>query len=273
MHPLTDMWWERLITRTDGALRGSHSGWRYDPAPLTKEELSAALEGRQPLGTYAVSPKGQSRWLCLDADDDQGRERLLDLALDLNPHSTIFELSRRGGHLWWLCPPTDWRRVQAVGQQLARDYGLDCEVFPKGPGRNGVRLPLTPHPKTGETYPVIDPGTGAIRSIEELQTLRREVLPQLALPEPMRSFEHALPHHGEYVELYHEVSRVTDLRQYAPERAIGRCPFHDDRNPSLSLLGGFWRCWAGCGQGGIYAWRRIVSERGMEVNSHAIYTT
>lgn len=273
MHPLTEVWWDLLINRTDGALRGHRQGWHFNPAPLAKEEVSAALEGRQPLGTYAVSAKGQSRWLCLDADDEVARERLLELALDLNPRASIFELSRRGAHLWWLCPPTDWRLVQAMGEKLASDYGLVCEVFPKGPGRNGVRLPMTPHPKTGETYPVIDPGSGAIKTMDELQLLGREVLPQLRLPEPIRTFDHALLPRGEYAELYREVSQLTRLRQYAPERAVGCCPFHDDRHPSLSLLGGFWRCWAGCGQGGVMAFRRLAQERGMEVIHDAIHAT
>jgi hypothetical protein len=49
----------------------------------------------------------------------------------------------------------------------------------------------------------------------------------------------------------------------------GRCPFHQDRSPSFSVAFelGIWRCWAGCGAGGlqglaerlglhVYRWRR-----------------
>ncbi|MGI8483562.1 MAG: CHC2 zinc finger domain-containing protein [Thermomicrobiales bacterium] len=43
---------------------------------------------------------------------------------------------------------------------------------------------------------------------------------------------------------------------------MGRCPFHDDRHPSLSILGGFWRCWAGCGEGGVNAFRALEKQRG-----------
>ncbi len=37
--------------------------------------------------------------------------------------------------------------------------------------------------------------------------------------------------------------------------AQGRCPFHDDRNASLSvnLEHGGWKCFAGCGAGGMVA--------------------
>jgi DNA primase len=62
--------------------------------------------------------------------------------------------------------------------------------------------------------------------------------------------------------LWREVEQLTKLRQYGPERAIGHCPFHDDQHPSLSILGGFWRCWAGCGEGGINAFR--ARARGLE---------
>jgi putative DNA primase/helicase len=44
-----------------------------------------------------------------------------------------------------------------------------------------------------------------------------------------------------------------NLRPRANGQAIVRCPFHDDRNPSLSinLKRGLWYCFGGCGGGGI----------------------
>jgi|SRR5665811_198582 len=264
MHQLTLTWWRRFITRTDGALRRSSDGWVYTPARLTIHELDAALRGQISLGTYAVGVDGRSRWLCLDADSPEGLDVLVEVAKGLNPQTTLFEQSRRGGHLWWFCPPTPWRQAQAMGQTLAKRNPL-IEVFPKGPGRNGVRLPLTRHPRTNQVYPVVDPTTGEVRPIEELEHLQAEVLPQLSLPAPEPTLGRRYPDPAEaYEQLREEVERLTGLREYGPNRAIGRCPFHDDRRPSLSLLDGFWRCWAGCGEGGVQAFRALERDRSVQ---------
>ena len=261
MHPLTDAWWARFINRTDGTLRRGGDGWHYTPKKLAKAEIDAALNLRQSLGVYAVDQEGLSRWVCLDADTDDGKDALIVTAEQLNPMTTLFEVSRRGAHLWWFCPPTPWQRVRAVGLTLIARQGIECEVFPRTAGRNGVRLPLTRHPGTGLVYPIVDPATGEIRDTRELIQLGVESLPQLALPEAdeceRRTFENTTQ---SYIALLREVERFTQLRQYGPERAVGRCPFHDDHRPSLSLLGGFWRCWAGCGEGGIGAFRQQLRE-------------
>lgn len=273
MHRLTQVWWRRFVNRTDGTIRRGRDGWVYTPEEVTLEEMDAALQLRQSLGVYAVDQAGKSRWLCLDADTTEGLDLLVRVAGELNPRTTLFELSNRGGHLWWFCPPTPWQTVQAVGRALTRESPL-IEVFPKGAGRNGVRLPLTRHPVTNQVYPVVDPTTGARRTPVELETLQTEVLPQLALPAPTTSVGASYRTGPEaYRQLWGAVEQLTRLREYAPERAIGRCPFHDDRRPSLSLLGGFWRCWAGCGEGGINAWRSLARSRGMEVMRDAVHTT
>ena len=259
MHPLSDIWWHLFVNRTDGCLRHFGDGWRHAKRQLTIEELDRALSGRQSLGIDATDADGLSRWLCLDADDEDGRRGLHLLAHGLNPDTSLFEISRRGAHLWWFCPPTPWHQVRATGLALAGRRGISCEVFPKSSGRNGVRVPLTPHPKTGEIYPVVDPNTGELRSVDGLQHLTVQELPNLESPSPRPVHYRRWPdRYGDFAELLAEVERHTSVRQYGPERAIGRCPFHDDRRPSLSLLGGFWRCWAGCGEGGIGAFRARI---------------
>lgn len=160
MHELTDLWWKLFVNRTDGTVRAVTKGWIFTPQELTRIEVAAALAGKHSLGVYAVDTTGFSRWLCLDADTDEGRDHLLSLAQRLDPANSLFELSRRGAHLWLLCPSTDWQRVQAVGHALVEQGPAGIEVFPKGAGRNGVRLPLSRHPKSGECYPIVDPYTG-----------------------------------------------------------------------------------------------------------------
>jgi hypothetical protein len=267
MHPLTDVWWMLFINRVDGALRGHKQGWVFTPQELEREEVSRALCGKQSLGAYAVDEHGMSKWLCLDADSPTGFDYLRQLAESLDPKRSVFELSPRGAHLWLLCPPTVWQQVHEVGLALVEDAPEPIEVFPKGPGRNGVRLPLSPHPKTGERYPIVDPSTGEIRSLGSLKGLQRApLLPIKPKRKTFRTYPREFPpERGAYAELFRAIEPYTQLREYAPERAIGRCPFHDDQHPSLSLLGGFWRCWAGCGQGGLLAFRRLLHERGMEV--------
>jgi hypothetical protein len=271
---LTDLWWRLFVNRTDGTLRAGKRGWIFTRQELTPAEMERSLAGQQALGVYAVDEHGRSRWLCLDADTEEGRDYLIDLAQRFDPASSLFELSRRGAHLWLLCPGTTWQRVQTVGLALVEGGPAGIEVFPKGPGRNGVRVPLTCHPRTGERYPVVDPYTGEVRSLASLRMLHPAPLPKIAM-----RYERAIgPGRPQlartsYEELFHEIQCWTRLREYGPERAIGRCPFHDDRNPSLSLLGGFWRCWAGCGQGGLYAFQRLLKERGLEVMRHEVSTT
>ncbi len=61
MHPLTETWWRLFVNRTDGALRSRGHGWYFDPAVLTRHELSSALAGKQSLGIYATDTQGQAR--------------------------------------------------------------------------------------------------------------------------------------------------------------------------------------------------------------------
>ncbi len=108
MHELTALWWWLFVNRTDGTIRAGRNGWIFTPEELTRIEVAAALAGKHSLGVYAVDARGFSRWLCLDADTDEGRDHLLSLAQRFDPASSLFELSRRGAHLWLLCPATTW---------------------------------------------------------------------------------------------------------------------------------------------------------------------
>jgi hypothetical protein len=181
MRELTDLWWRLLVNRTDGTLRAGKRGWIFTPQELTPAEMAMALAERQALGVYAVDGHGRSRWLCLDADTKEGKGYLIELAQRFDPAVTLFEFSRRGAHLWLFCPATDWHRVQAAGHALVAGGPEGIEVFPKGPGRNGARVPLTCHPRTGERYPVVDPYTGEVRSLASLRMLHPAPLHKVAM--------------------------------------------------------------------------------------------
>jgi hypothetical protein len=73
--------------------------------PLTVDRLFAHLWDEIALGTYLLSPESRARVLVLDADDEQGWERLGYLARKLADEDgpAYLEMSRHGGNLWfWL---------------------------------------------------------------------------------------------------------------------------------------------------------------------------
>lgn len=252
--------WNLFVNRGDCFMDARRGSWFCRRQALTTERLRCALAGKAPLGVYAVSGDGISRWCCLDTDEGSGAGALARLALRHPDAPLVFELSRRGAHLWWFVHPAPWQQVRAFGLSLATEAGLACEVFPKGGGLNGVRLPLTPHPKDGRVYPLLDPATGAVLDPAALLAIRPQAVPVVALPKSRMSVPEWVGERTEHSVLMAEVARYTKLRQMGQERAIGRCPFHDDARPSFSILGGYWRCWAGCGSGGLGAFRRLVRE-------------
>jgi len=83
----------------------------------------------------------------------------------------LLEPSRRGGHLWRFCPPTPWNHVRDYGVWLCDKAGINCEGFPKGAGRTGGKLPLTPHPKGGLLYPAIEPSTASTATAHVPQSI------------------------------------------------------------------------------------------------------
>lgn len=209
MHPLTQVWWKLFTNRTDGALRTRGSTWSFDPLPLTHAAVSHALGGRHPLGVYAVDAMGLSRWLCLDADPDAGQDGLVAMAATIEQGTFFFEPSRRGAHLWRFCPPTSWDQVREYGVWVCEKAAITCEVFPKGAGRTGVRLPLTLHPKSGLCYPPIDPSSGEILPVARLCQLRPTPLPVVTfhkeIPAPERGVQSGAKQ-TDFEALFREIS-------------------------------------------------------------------
>jgi hypothetical protein len=76
------------------------------------------LRGEITLGTYLLDQQSQARFLVLDADDEQGWQRLGHLARALADEDvpSYLETSRRGGHLWLFL-------AQAVAGREARTFG------------------------------------------------------------------------------------------------------------------------------------------------------
>jgi hypothetical protein len=270
-----------FINRIEPVMRSSRGKWYCDQTRLKRAELQWAITGQASLGLYAVSKADRAKWLCLDADTDAAFRGLASLAATMSDQANLLvERSRRGGHLWLLCPPTPWEDVQNYGHYLALTYGLQkIEIFPKGPGLNGVKAPGSRHPKTGKVYEFLDPATGEVLrdSQATIMALKPQPLPRVLFHREAQVFGNSeqLPHQrsGEsgqfkemetdHWELCREIEQYTTLRHYEPTRAKGNCPLHDDRHPSLTVIDGYWRCWSGCGRGGLSAFRKLVKEQGL----------
>jgi hypothetical protein len=268
--PLLRSYAKRFMNRWDRVLMGRDGSWRCAKQPLTEGHLRHAVAGQTSLGAYAVDAKGMSRWACLDLDDNVRGDRFLGVIEQLDdPSQALLEYSRRGFHLWLFVESAPWFVVQGWAKDLADQAGLrSIEIFPKGPGFNGVRLPLSRHPKSGQVYPLIDTTTGELiddplpfiasrtETIFEPDWLMRAPAPP---PPPRQNLGSGSTDHRALVD---EIERHTRLRFYGPEQAVGICPLHEDRRPSLGVLGGFWRCFAGCGEGGLNAFRARMREKG-----------
>lgn len=248
-----------FINRADAFMGVADAGhWTCCRRALSLDVLAWALSGRAFLGLYSVSEIGLSRWICLDLDDSAHSSTLFRVVDHLeDPRGALLEESRRGCHLWLFIEPTPWANARAWGRQLIRRVGLpETEVFPKGPGLNGVRAPLTRHLKDGRIHPFVDVETGEIgpdpwgmlASCVRMRISETLIAPASRTPDGRTG-------RTDHLALVAEVEQHTRLRFYGRERAIGRCPFHDDRHPSFGVLGGYWKCFAGCGSGGLAAFR------------------
>ena len=233
--------YSRLVNRVDTYLTAPNGQWITSHNPLTKDTLLEALEGTLPLGLMAVSGAGTSRWIAIDVDQEEQMEALDRLAQELEAtNATLYELSRRGAHLFIFINPAPWEDARAYGQHLAEKAGLKgVEVFPKHGGLNAIRMPGTTHPKTGERYPIISPSTGQILDLTEVL---EGVTPIPCPAQAIRDIQPTVPHQGDFGELIEALAPITWLKVYRPGRAIALCPWHDDHSPSLLIKGGRFHC-------------------------------
>jgi hypothetical protein len=253
VEPLIRDTYRLLINRVDCYLTW-YDRWVLRRAPLNKDVLTKALHGDMHLGIQAVSGAGMSRWTCLDADEDRLFASLAELALSLPTESRLLERSRRGGHLWLFHSLVDWQTAHDRGVALAASVGLgDIEVYPKYCGVHAVRMIGTRHPKTGLIYPIVEPSTGEMldlpSALSGIAPTRLECSPTSSMPAPIsvsRSPEHA---NEDFEVLAGLLGQLTELKIYAPFKASGRCPWHDDGSPSLYVKGRRFHCLA-CGAWG-----------------------
>ena len=239
-----------LINRRDMALRRrvtqSGSRWYASKTNLTLPELAHALTGQGYLGLYALGIDGMSRWTGLDADDDAQFTRLLTYLQTLPDTKHIYvEESRRGGHVILFHQPVPWQTAAFTGEQLALEADLGkVDIFPHHAGLHALRCPGSRHIKTTEVYPSLDIQTGevtdAVTALSQIQPIALPVMHFRMLEAPTGRSGHADP--GAFDDLVSALSSLTRIRVYGPEKAIARCPWHDDRHPSLYIKGSRFSC-------------------------------
>jgi len=219
------------------------------------------------LGVYLLGLDGTAKFTVIDADDDESFEKL-SKAQETLPFASYMESSRRGGHLWFFFEePVEGKVAKNFGLEIAKRFSIEAEVFPKqsesqGPG-SSIRLPFGIHHKTGERYPFL--GLGNWRSqLDALSNPERVPLEEVLkyqYQEPERKKKPFTPAVGEFGELplWEKIKQIITVEELVSQyvdlnaKGIGKCPFHEDQVPSLSVntKENYWNCFAGCGGGSV----------------------
>ena len=171
--------------------------------------------------------------------------------------------SRRGGHIWvwvvgdgthgttkhWPVPAATVRRALIAAVTLAVEDPSKIEVFPKpGPSGGALRMPLFHHPKDGVVYPVVDVLTNVtdrltaynltldrITPYERFYALAGPLPDQTTMapvPGPLRASTGLLLPAGPSVSALLQSLGIGNAQ---PGHSV-RCPWHEDKHASLSIL-------------------------------------
>jgi len=246
------------------------------PIPLTVRTVHEHLTGRSTLMFYAINPSNQkAKWLCLDADypnSEPDLERIKE-QLTVDGISSVYEDSRRGGHLWLLfSEPLAARDVRRYILNLLAKLAIPLAKSDKQPGievyprqdevtqtgfGNGVRGPLGIHRKDGKRYWF----RGISQDIHTQLSMLVE-LPKLS-PDHLNSLLQAVPPEPATVptNLRHHDRRTFSIFDYFPPiRANGRyevqCPSCTHHHLAITAGGskaGYYICFNGCSTSDVRA--------------------
>lgn len=266
-----------FVTRSDIHARQNKDGsYHLKKEQVTDGLLTAHLAGKVTIGLYALDAKSLARWLAIDADAEDGLQRLQQVYKELESWKlpSYLEQSRRGGHLWLFAQSpmlgADLRRLV----KLAAPSVDGLELYPKQDKLEGattvgslIRGPLGIHRLSGSRYPCLDPVSlrmvsptvlGTIGYLAEAERVPRtrvaEILSQSPKPAPPSS-ERSTASRPAYKagqsvieqvraasgDPYRFISRYVDL----DHSGKGHCPFHPpDTNKSFALdrETGRWTC-------------------------------
>src|SRR5215211_3933250 len=90
-----------FVNRQDCFAIQSDTGQYYSVKDtLTVNHVVRHLKGEMTVGVYLLGLDGTAKFTVIDADDDEGFEKLTKVQKTL-PLASYMESSRRGGHLWF----------------------------------------------------------------------------------------------------------------------------------------------------------------------------
>lgn len=251
-------------------------GWRPVRGELTPEIALAGITRKgPPISGYMIAPGSVSHSLAVDFDTDNGLEQAFSLARTMAVAGlpAYVETSRRGAHLWAsldrqveaklirrairaffasaLLPADDPHleirpgsdTVDAVWHERVRGV-----VVGTGLG-HCLRLPFMPHPKTGLQPQFMDAegtimGPSIARILLDIESGSAGIIEAEAqkwspvtthLPKEYRNPTSFGPDEYENASAAEILRTLWGVANAQPGRAV-RCPAHDDRVPSLSIL-------------------------------------
>ncbi len=253
--------------------------------PLTDRDIAAHLAGRVTLSFYCIRPVFSTcKWIALDADYPGGIAdlRKLQEGLALDGVVSLFEASRRGGHLWIFgSEPLPASSCRILVYNLAFRLGVPIkgslsdkdgiEVFPLQDAieddefGNAVRGPLGIHRATMQRYWFEDAPHNLADQLTLLSQVQRLSLIQLetltAGMSPVSTFLPAPPPPPPRADYSSTLDRIFRIRDH-----VGHLRKADRKNykaqcPSCKLAGNdrgrdnlviniandtMYHCWAGC---------------------------
>lgn len=255
-----------FVNRQDCFAIQSDNGQYYSVKDeLTVSRIMRHLKGELTLGVYLLGLDAKAKFTVIDADDDEGFEKLINVQKTL-PLPSYMESSRRGGHLWFFFEePVEGKTAKNFGLEIAKTFVIEAEVFPKqsdseGPG-SCIRLPFGIHKKSGERYPFVGLGTWKTQ-LDALTNPKRNPIDEVMkyqYQEPERKRIDPVIGDVGALPLWEKVKRQITVEELVSQyvdlnnKGVGKCPFHDDINPSFSVnvKENYWHCFSGCGGGSV----------------------
>ena len=249
-----------FAARTDAYVAWGDT-WHCVREPLTPQRVIEAFKTGIGISGYMMTPDNMTHVCAVDFDSDDGwdRARALRDVMDRHGAFSYTEPSRRGAHLWSVLD----RQLPAQTVRRALRGFLAEALIPEGPKvelrpshdeikpdgfGSPIRMPTMPHPKTGKRYPLCGPDdrplgvtldqilirvewadSNAFREMAgKVPPTTHDIKPGDRLPKapwPESPVESAS---GLLMSLW-------GVQRAAPGRST-RCPAHDDKIASLSVL-------------------------------------
>jgi len=254
-----------FVTRHDSFAVQNDKGYISVKAPLATDHIVKHLEGQITLGVYVLSEENKAKFAVIDADDEDGFNKLYRAWVRF-PLPSYLETSRRGAHLWFFFEePIEGNLAKNFGLEIAKRFSVEAEVFPKqgqsyGPG-SCIRLPFGIHKKSGERYPFVGLGSWAAQldTLAHAKKIPLEKVMQYQEPERKKPFYVGFTELNGGIPMWEKVKRMITVEELVSnyvelnDTGLGKCPFHEDNHPSFSvnLKENYWNCFSGCGGGSV----------------------